>query len=100
MRPAHGNLRHTQAIAFSQKQDLRIETEALHALLLKNDPCPFPAEGLESALRVRKFNPHDPPHQAVKKNSSLFADHGLVDADEAAVHGSGADGPVISPFPP
>ncbi len=80
-----------------QEKDFGIETETLDALLLKNNSRPLPAKSLESALRVGKFDPQDPSHHVIEKNSGLLADNGLVDFNEAAVHRAGADGAVKSP---
>ncbi len=37
VRPAHGNFRSAQAVAFGQKKNLRVEPEPLDALPLEND---------------------------------------------------------------
>src|SRR5580698_5687811 len=98
MRPPHRNFRYTQPVALCQKQNLRVETEALDALLLKNNLRLLPAKSLESALRIGKWNSHDPAHQAVKQDTRLFAHHGLANFDEGAVDGSRTDGRVIALF--
>src|SRR5258708_3676208 len=96
MRPAHGNLRHTQPMAFCQKQNLGVEPEMFHALLLKNNPRPANAKCLEPELCVEKLDPNDPLQEGVKENPRLFADDRLVDFDKTTVDCTGADCNIIT----
>ena len=54
MRPAHRHFCDAQSVALGEKQNFRIEAEALNALLLENNARRLAPENLESALRIVK----------------------------------------------
>src|SRR5260370_34904328 len=95
VRPPHGNLRDAQSMAVRDKQNLRVKSETGDALLLKNDPRAFPAEGLEPALSIGKAEPHGPANKTVEQDAGLLAESGLAHLDQAAVQRPGTDGGVV-----
>jgi hypothetical protein len=71
--PAHRNLRDAQAVALGKEQDFRIESEALDALLFKDNPGRFTDKRFESALGIVKWQPREEPNKAVEDHSRKLA---------------------------
>ena len=74
MPPPHGNLDRAQAVMPRQIEQFRIESKSLHALLLEEDLASFPAEHLEAALCIHKWQAQDHPDDQVKNYSRELAE--------------------------
>jgi len=94
MPPAHRNLHGAQAMVARQIQKFRVEPKALDPLLLENDFARIIAEGLESALRIDKWQPQDDANNLVENDAGEFTERRFMDADQTAVHGARTNGYV------
>src|SRR5277367_3555568 len=83
-------------MSFRQKQNLRIKTETLDALLLENDPARLDDKGLKAALRVLERQPRENTYETVENHACNFPQPRLARCDQRAIHGSRSDRSVIS----
>jgi hypothetical protein len=81
VRPTNRNLSDTQSVLLREKQNLRIESESLRALLLKYDTSSLATKRFETALRVPETKTYDPTHKTIEEDARSFPKGRLMDLD-------------------
>src|SRR5690349_670048 len=79
--PADWDLDYTQSFPLCDKQNLRIEPEALRALPIKYDAGLLTAKCLETALCILEGETCGPTHNVVEEDAGLFPQRWLMDLD-------------------